>query len=91
MINLKEWGEMRVPKVYLTEAQKENELIKRNLVMLQGGLTCAQMGKILGVSKSTYINRLKEPSHLTIQELNRLCKYFRVNITSFLTGELTLK
>lgn len=79
-----------MPKVYLTEAQKENDIIKRNLVVLQGGLTCSEMGKIIGVSKSTYINRLKQPSQLTIKELNKLCKYFHVSVSSFLTTELTL-
>lgn len=79
-----------MPKVYLTEAQKENDIIKRNLVVLQGGLTCSEMGKIIGVSKSTYINRLKQPSQLTIKELNKLCKYFHVPVSSFLTTELTL-
>ena len=80
-----------MPKVYLTETQKENELLKHNLVMLQGRLNCAQMGKIIGVSKSTYINRLKEPTQLTVKELNKLCKHFRINVASFLTTELTLQ
>lgn len=78
-----------MPRVYLTEAQKENDLIKQNLVLLQGRLTCSQMGKIIGVSKSTYLNRLKSPTQLTIQEVNKLCKHFHVSVTSFLTEKLT--
>lgn len=78
-----------MPKVYLTDTQKENDLIKQNLVLLQGGLSCSQMGKIIGVSKSTYLNRLKSPTQLTIQEVNKLCKHFRISVTSFLTERLT--
>lgn len=78
-----------MPKIYLTDMQKENDLIKRNLIFLQGKLTCAQMGDIIGVSKSTYINRLKSPSRLTIQEVSKICKYFHVPITIFLTERLT--
>lgn len=78
-----------MPKVYLTETQKENELIKQNLVLLQGGLTCEQMGRILGVSKSTYLNRLKSPAHLTVRELAKLCKHFNISVNSFLTERLT--
>lgn len=80
-----------MPKVYLTEIQKENELLKHNLVMLQGRLNCTQMGKIIGVSKSTYINRLKEPTQLTVKELNKLCKHFHIPVTTFLTTELALR
>lgn len=80
-----------MPKVYLTEIQKENELLKHNLIMLQGGLNCTQMGKIIGVSKSTYINRLKEPTQLTVKELNKLCKHFHIPVATFLTTELALR
>lgn len=78
-----------MPKIYLTDTQKESDLIKQNLILLQGKLTCSQMGSIMGVSKSTYLNRLKMPTHLTIQEAYKLCKHFRISITSFLTEKLT--
>ena len=78
-----------MPKVYLSDAQRESDLIKQNLTLLQGKLTCSQMGKIIGVSKSTYINRLKSPTQLTIQEVNKLCKHFHISVTSFLTEKLT--
>lgn len=78
-----------MPKVYLSDTQRESDLIKQNLTLLQGKLTCSQMGKIIGVSKSTYINRLKSPTQLTIQEVNKICKYFRISVASFLTEKLT--
>lgn len=70
-----------MPKVYLTETQKENDLIKQNLILLQGGLSCTQMGKIMGISKSTYLNRLKTPKRLTIEEVNRICKHFHIPVS----------
>jgi len=80
-----------MPKIYLTETQKENDLIKYNLLMLQGRLSCEQMGKIIGVSKSTYINRLKSPTQMTIKEASRICKHFHISISTFLTEKLTYK
>lgn len=78
-----------MPKIYLTETQKENEIIKQNLVLLQGRLSCEQMGRILGVSKSTYLNRLKSPAQLTVRELKKICKHFNISANSFLTERLT--
>lgn len=80
-----------MPKVYLTETQKENDLIKQNLILLQGGLSCTQMGKIMGISKSTYLNRLKTPKRLTIEEVNKICKHFHIPVSAFLTEKLTYK
>ena len=80
-----------MPKIYLTDMQKENDLIKRNLIFLQGKLTCTQMGNIIGVSKSTYINRLKSPAQMTIEEASRICKHFHISISTFLTEKLTYK
>lgn len=80
-----------MPKVYLTDIQKENEMIKHNLKLLQGGKSCIEMGKILGVSKQTYLNRVKHPDRLTICEVSRLCKYFKIEMSHFLTDMLSIK
>lgn len=80
-----------MPKVYLTNEQRNNERIKNNLIILQGRMSCSQMGKIMGVSKSTYLNRLKSPQKMTLKELDRICKHFDVSVANFLTGELSFK
>ena len=79
-----------MPRVYLTESQKENEIIKHNLELLQGKRSCIEMGKILGVSKQTYLNRVKKPDQLTICEVSRLCKYFKIEMSHFLTDMLSI-
>lgn len=80
-----------MPKIYLTESQKDYERIKNNLTLMQGKLSCYEMSKIIGTSKSTYINRLKHPEQLTIKEIYKICKYFKIPISSFLADKLTLK
>lgn len=80
-----------MPKVYLTENQRENELIKRNLILLQGGLSCTQMGKIIGISKSTYLNRLKNPQQLTLREITKICNHFKIPIETFLSETISYK
>lgn len=77
-----------MPKVTLSESQKEREIIKQNLVLLQGGMSCSDMGKIIGVSKSTYINRLKRPTQLTLEEVQRLCKHFHISVAAFVSDTL---
>ncbi len=78
-------------KIYLTDSERKEDIVRYNLQLLQGRLSCTQMGKIIGVSKSTYLNRLKNPMQLTIKEIDRICKYFHVDINSFLTEKLTYK
>lgn len=80
-----------MPKIYLTEFQKDCERIRNNLTLIQGKLSCSDMSRIIGTSKSTYINRLKRPEQLTIKEIYKICKYFKIPIASFLTDKLTLK
>lgn len=80
-----------MPKVKLSQTQSERENIKQNLALLQGGLSCEKMGKILGVSKSTYLNRLKHPSQLTIKEVQNLCQHFRIPVATFIEESLSYK
>lgn len=80
-----------MPKVFLTESQKYNFIIKNNLILIQGNKSSNEMGKIIGVSKGTYLNRLKSPEQLTVSEVIKLCQYFKINIGSFLTEKLTYK
>lgn len=80
-----------MPKVKLSTAQTERANIKHNLVLLQGGLSCEKMGGILGVSKSTYLNRLKHPTQLTIEEVQNICSHFNISVSSFIEDTLSYK
>ena len=79
-----------MPKVALTERQKDFQRLAYNLKMLQGGRSAKEMAALLGCSMSTYYTRLKEPEKLTYEEIKRLCDFARVDMQSFLCGTLKI-
>ena len=80
-----------MPKVYLTDKQKDISRLKENLKLMQGQMTFEQMGVIIGGSKATFSRRMKNPESLTYKEIKRLCDYFKVDISSFCVGTLKLQ
>ena len=77
-----------MPKVHLTEKQKDHDRLIDNLRLIQGRRSNEDMATILGVSRSTYIRKVKQPESLTYQEIKRLCDFTRVDIASFVSGKL---
>ena len=80
-----------MPKVILTESQRENERLRNNLLMLQGKRTNNEMGKIIGKTGVTYASRLKNPEDLTQKEVRLLCSYFQIERSTFVCGRLQIK
>lgn len=80
-----------MPKITLTESQKYKDRLRKNIKLMQGQKNSDDMAKILGVSKSTYLNRLKHPDKLTLNETRLLCNYFKVSMSKFISDELTLQ
>lgn len=80
-----------MPKVYLTEKQKDCERLRANLKLLQGKRGVREMGAIIGCSKSTFHSRLKKPESLTYEEIKRLCDFFKVDIAAFCGGVLKIQ
>jgi hypothetical protein len=78
-----------MPKVTLTEAQKEKERLQRNIELIQGKRTNADMGKIIGATGQTFGNRKRNPESFTLAEIRLICRYFKINRADFVTGELT--
>lgn len=77
-----------MPKVALTERQKDFQRLGYNLKMLQGGRTKQEMADLMDVSLSTYRRRTIHPEELTYSEIKRLCDFAGVNIQTFLCGTL---
>ena len=80
-----------MPKVYLTDKQKDISRLKDNLKLIQGQKTFEQMGVIIGGSKGTYSRRMKNPDTLTYKEIKRLCDFFKVDISTFCGGSLKIQ
>jgi DNA-binding XRE family transcriptional regulator len=54
-----------MPKSRFQEVREDHERLRRNLSLMQGTLTNAEMGKIIGVSNVTFGARKKNPGSLT--------------------------
>lgn len=79
-----------MPKSHFQEVREDYERLRRNLSLMQGTLTNAEMGKIIGVSNVTFGARKKNPGSLTVDEIRLLCNRFHVDRAKFLTEELRL-
>lgn len=79
-----------MPKMRATEAQKEKERLLRNIELVQGKRTNAEMGAIIGTSGPTFGNRKRNPESFTLSEIRLLCNRFRIDRADFLTKELVL-
>ncbi len=80
-----------MPKVYLSEKQKDISRLSDNLKLIQGTKDCRQMGSIIGVCAATYQKRKKNPESLTYKEIKRLCDFFKVDISTFCGGSLKIQ
>lgn len=80
-----------MPKVALTERQKDFQRLANNLEMLRGGRSAKEMAALLGSkSPSTYYARLEKPEKLTYEEIKRLCDMTRVDMQNFVCGTLKI-
>lgn len=79
-----------MPKVFLTDSQKENDRLRHNLLILQGKRTNNEMGKIIGKTGVTYASRLRTPEDLTQREVRLLCDYFKIDRKQFVTERLVV-
>lgn len=81
-----------MPRVYLTENQKDHERLVENLLLIQKGKqkNNEQMGMILGISSSAYSARKKEPEKLSYAEIKKLCNYAKVDVATFVSGSLKI-
>ena len=80
-----------MPKVFLTETQKDYNRLKENLELLKGNRSCKEMGVIIGSSQWTFQNRMKNPESLTYEEIKRLCDFFKIDIGAFVGRKLKIQ
>lgn len=78
-----------MPKVVLSKYVEDRRLVLANLLFLKGARTNADMAKIIGVkSHNTYRSREKDIDTLTLGEIKELCRYYKIDVGSFLTVDM---
>ena len=79
-----------MPKVYLTDAQREaaqaksgDEYLQIAIAtrMVRDGLSQTEIGRRIGMTKQTFGRRLKRPEEFTLAELRRLASVLRFTPT----------
>ena len=79
-----------MPKIYLTDAQREAAQAKSGdeslqiaiaTRMVRDGLSQAEIGRRIGMTKQTFGRRLKRPEEFTLVELRRLASVLRFTPT----------
>ena len=79
-----------MPRVTLTESTAERERLKANLKLIQGGRSSSEIAEVIGVSQTTFYNRLKDPESLTLKEVRLLCKRFKIDRARFVADLLSI-
>lgn len=79
-----------MPKVILAPAQAERERLQHNISLIQGKRTNAAMGKLIGVSGTTFSKRKEDPESLTLAEVRLMCKYFHIDPADFVAKKLEI-
>ena len=75
-----------MPKVYLTERQKRNELLKKRVAGLLEfkGASIEDWGRAMGLKKSAAYYRIKNISALDVDEIYRTCTFLGVKVSDFM-------
>ena len=77
--------------MYLTESDRQNAVLKKNLKLLQGGRSAGEMALIIGAkSENTWYSRLRRPDTLTIRELKMLCEECGSTPAKVVSGSILL-
>ena len=68
-----------------------NEKLKRIIgyAMYENSLTKLELSEYMEMSYPTMLNKLKNPGTLKISEAERLCRILNLNLTEFLTNNIS--
>ena len=68
-----------------------NEKLKRIIgyAMYENDLTKLELSEYMEMSYPTMLNKLKDPGTLKISEADRLCRILNLNLTEFLTNNIS--
>lgn len=75
-----------------TDLRKDHERLKENLRLLQKMFSAAKLSEVLGISKSSWHNRMKEPwKYFSYDDFRLMAKYCRIEFTQLIDGEIKLR
>lgn len=78
------------PKIDPKVLRKDYDRLQKNLEIIGRNFTKIQICTLLGISKSTWNNRIKNPENLTYRELRAISRVSGVDFNNLVSGEVKL-
>lgn len=76
----------------MTDIQRDHKRLLGNLKLLQTIFTAQALAEVLGVSKNTWSNRMKEPwKAFSYDDFKMLAKYCKIDFIALVDGELKIR
>lgn len=74
------------------ERQKDHQRLLNNLKLIQKSYNVSELSDLLGISKPTWIAKMKEPwRRFSYDEFYLIAQYCRIDLMQLISGELRLR
>ena len=74
------------------DVRKDHTKLLNNLKLLQKSHSVEELAKLLGVSKNTWTNRMKQPwKKFSYDDFRAISRYCRIDFIQLMEGELRIK
>lgn len=76
----------------MTDIQRDHKRLLENLRTIQKIFSAAKLAEVLGISKNTWTNRMREPWRaFSYDDFKALANYCRVDFIQLVNGELKIR
>lgn len=76
----------------MTDIQRDHKRLLENLRTIQKIFSAAKLAEVLGISKNTWTNRMREPWRaFSYDDFKTLANYCRVDFIQLVNGELKIR
>lgn len=74
------------------ERQKDHLRLLNNLKLIQKSYNVSELSDLLGISKPTWISKMKEPwRRFSYDEFYLIAQYCRIDLMQLISGELKIR
>lgn len=74
------------------ERQKDHQRLMNNLRLIQKNYNVSELSELLGISKPTWIAKMKEPwRKFSYDEFYLIAQYCRIELMQLISGELKIR
>ena len=75
-----------------SERQRDHQRLKNNLKLVQKNYSVAELSDLLGITKPTWIAKMKEPwRKFSYDEFYLIAQYCRIDFIQLISGELKIR